>query len=731
MKNSDELKNLSKIMFLLLVVVFLIIRLHMHGYVNDWVDYDGACYYLDAKHLLDGYTPYKDFILVHPLSFILFLAFFIKFFNMDFISMFYLIYGLNLIGLIYMYKIGKQLKDEYFGIFLSLIYVLDPILMTYGKVPMIESLLIPLFTAAIYYLLKYSFEKKNAYAYLSFFICGIALSLKMTMMPMFLASLVFLYVLSQKHLLTEIYNAYVKKLPNIFLKSLIIYLIIVFFFELNGLISAKEVFIPILSNMHKDFSNFLWIMVFVYIFMIISICSLLNKFKLTVVNMRLILTCFLIGMFSKVVEFLMGFWIGGFDYINQCYVVNSGRFGLVPFTLFSIIPQLVGGIYCADWAIVHGFGFIILIILYVSLIKIFKNNINSDDDIQYSYKLLFTYFLLVLITYNIIPTLLFNVRYVFPTYILFIVSLTYWMWNNILKIKYKQIILSSFCILLVLNSFICISEGERTGFYFDVGNSVTEDNAIMFKKLHDYLIHNDILDKKIFSTSPVPMAYLDLNSSVKYTDTFAPFFMEKISSDELLSNLRDENVEYIMITPWAWSFNIQNTDIGKTILLNYSLKYEVGDNITQILLYDLEGNKNDYSLFISKGNLTITDFNNTNILINLNAINYELISQSNSTYLLKYDTPYESNLTANMVVDKNSLLFESHSPIKMYLKNDIVIIDGNITYVHKKEISLNNVSSIVVFSHDKLNITGKNICGVINNSELIIDNPNIRLWWGN
>ena len=226
------------------------------------------------------------------------------------------------------------------------------------------------------------------------------------------------------------------------------------------------------------------------------------------------------------------------------------------------------------------------------------------------------------------------------------------------------------------------------------------------------------------------MAYLDLNSSVKYTDTFAPFFMEKISSDELLSNLRDENVEYIMITPWAWSFNIQNTDIGKTILLNYSLKYEVGDNITQILLYDLEGNKNDYSLFISKGNLTITDFNNTNILINLNAINYELISQSNSTYLLKYDTPYESNLTANMVVDKNSLLFESHSPIKMYLKNDIVIIDGNITYVLKKEISLNNVSSIVVFSHDKLNITGKNICGVINNSELINDNPNIIFFYG-
>jgi hypothetical protein len=585
-----------------------------------------------------------------------------------------------------------------------------------------ENLMVPLTVASIYYLISYLIKKKNIDLYTSFFIMGIVLSMKMTVVPFFVGCLAFLFILSQKSdLLSNLYEYYIKDIPKVFLLSFVIYLMLLYVVESLNVVKSGEVFIPFLTNIYA--SNFIYAFAFVYIFIIISILKVLKIFKISNLNKKLI-TCFLIGISPKIVEIILGLLVGGYDYISQCYGINSGRSGLLPFATLYHIAKMMLSFYFIDPIILCGWGVLIILLLYLLLLKLIGDDTNTNaNDIG---RLLFTLFVCVLFAYSVFPTLPVTIRFIYPTYIIFLISSTYWMWNKIQNIKYKNIIIFSLLTLLLTNFSIALMTSEKTGFYYDDGTYKCGNDINSLNKIYSYLESNNLLNKTIFSTSPSPTAYLNINAYPKYTDTFAPIFMEKNES-KVINDLKKDSVDYFLMTPWGFACNLDKKEIGKFAMLNHTLTYSVGNEIATFALYDLKTpNKNNYTFYISKGNLIIADFNNTNLNINLNAKEYELIYTKNNSYILKYSTANKNNITSYININRNSLSFNGNESISIPLNNKIIIIDGNITYIDKKEIPLNNVSSIVVFSDDKINITG-NIKGVINNSELTLYNPNITI----
>ncbi|NPA62369.1 MAG: glycosyltransferase family 39 protein [Methanococci archaeon] len=716
-------KIISKILFLLILILFISTRLYMHDYLNDWVDYDGACYYLDAKHLLEGYVPYKDFILVHPLPFILFLAFFIKFFNLSFMDMFYLVYVLNFLGLIVIYKIGKLLRDEYFGVFLAFIYTIDPIILTFGKRLFMESLLIPLILLSFYYMLKYVIEKKKKYAYLSFLVCGVAFAIKMTMLFMFVGLVVFLFLV-ENNLLDKFYQ-YLSNFSKIFKKSLIILLMILTLLEILNIIIAKNVFIPFFNFVNCY--NIPIVLLFIYILFTVSIITFKKINKKINTNEKIkfpktLIICIVIGLTPKILEFILSLIIFGNDYINQ-YIIQQSRGDLKIFPIFDILACIFYGIYYGK---IYGIFSLINILIVTMFILLLKNK--NKYSLSERYILLLSAITIFFYGIYNIPGL----RYMLPAYLMLIISISHYFCKTIevLNFKTKLITLTILIGILLTNFSVLFSMGENNGFYYEIGIYKLENSIPTYLKLHNYLKSNNELSKTIFSTSPVPVAYLNLNAYPRYVDTYTPFFINRYSEKQLINELKENNAKYFLITYWAWFFKIYEEKIGKTIMLNYTLKYEVGDSIEHYLLYDLKTlNKNNYSFYISKGNLIITNFDNINLNINLNATYYELIYQNNNSYLLKYNLTDGNQSIANIKTDKNLLIYEGYSPIIIPLNNKIVIIDGNITYVDKKDIPLKNISSIVIFSKDKINITGE-INGLINNSKLVIEKPEIEIKLG-
>ncbi|NPA62367.1 MAG: glycosyltransferase family 39 protein [Methanococci archaeon] len=713
------------IILLAIIGIYLISHFYLNDYINDGAFYDGACYYVDAKHVAEGLLPYKDFVLVHPLPYILYLAFLIKFFNLSFLDTIHLSYILGLIGLIYMYKIGKLLKNEYFGILLAFIYTIDPIFITYSKVPLMENLMVPITIIGIYYLLKYIKSSNKKSLYISLFTIGIAFSMKMTLFPFVIGLLIFIILINQKNLLDKLHLNYIKDIPKIFLITLAIYLLILYAIENLNLITKYNVFIPFLTKIYIDMSNFPLAFLFVYIFVIISIIKILKTFKLGNINIKFILSIILMVFLPKIIEFAFGFLIGGYDYIQQCYISNSGRPGMIPFVSFYHLYKSTMSFYYVGRFILCGWGILILTLLFSLIIKLISNQ--KTDKLG---KKLFLLFVCVLFTYNIFPTLHATVRFIYPTYIIMLISFLYWIWDALKSIKplQRNIIIFSFLTLSLLNFSIAMIDAPKYGFYYDDGVMHYEDDKYLMNNLYNYLKSNNELSKTIFSTSPVPVAYLNLNAYPKYIDTFAPVVIEKNAS-EIINDLKNDKVNYFLLTPWGFEFDYDKNNLGK-FAFNHTLKYEVGDRTEQYLLFDLNStNKNNFSFYISKGNLIITDFNNTYLTIKLNATYYELIYHNNNSYILKYNLTDGSQSIANIKTAKNLLIYEGNKPIIIPLNNKIVIINGNITYIDKKDIPLKNVSSIVIFSNDKINITGE-INGLINNSKLVIEKPEIEIKLG-
>jgi 4-amino-4-deoxy-L-arabinose transferase-like glycosyltransferase len=159
-------------------------------------DYDEGAYSLGARFITQGYLPYRDFILVHPPLYDLFLAGFYKVFGYSFLGGRYLSVALSLICIVIIYLVGKRLSHPTGGLVAAALFAVSPDMVYFGRRPVQEILGIFLILLAIYFALDFIQKGKRNRALLCGLLMGLAVATKYTFIPAVLAIIVAIVLLA-------------------------------------------------------------------------------------------------------------------------------------------------------------------------------------------------------------------------------------------------------------------------------------------------------------------------------------------------------------------------------------------------------------------------------------------------------------------------------------------------------------------------------------------------------
>jgi len=136
-------------------------------------DYDEGAYSLGARFISQGYLPYRDFLLVHPPLYDLVLAGVYKVFGYSFFYGRYLSVALSLAAIVLLYLIGKRMYHPAAGLTAAALFAVSPMVMYLGRRAVQESLGILLILVAVYFAVVFVDNRKEN----RLLFCGLALGL--------------------------------------------------------------------------------------------------------------------------------------------------------------------------------------------------------------------------------------------------------------------------------------------------------------------------------------------------------------------------------------------------------------------------------------------------------------------------------------------------------------------------------------------------------------------------
>ncbi len=136
-------------------------------------DYDEGAYSIGARFISQGYLPYRDFLLVHPPLFDLVLAAVYRVFGYSFFYGRYLSVALSLASIVLLYLIGKRMYHPAAGLTAAALFAVSPMVMYLGRRAVQESLGILLVLIAAYLAVAFIDNRKED----RLLFCGLALGL--------------------------------------------------------------------------------------------------------------------------------------------------------------------------------------------------------------------------------------------------------------------------------------------------------------------------------------------------------------------------------------------------------------------------------------------------------------------------------------------------------------------------------------------------------------------------
>ena len=136
-------------------------------------DYDEGAYSLGARFISQGYLPYRDFVLVHPPLYDLVLAGLYKVSGYSFFYGRYLSVALSLVAILLLYLIGKRMYHPAAGLTAAALFAVSPMVMYLGRRAVQESLGILLILVAVYFAVAFIDNRKED----RLLFCGLALGL--------------------------------------------------------------------------------------------------------------------------------------------------------------------------------------------------------------------------------------------------------------------------------------------------------------------------------------------------------------------------------------------------------------------------------------------------------------------------------------------------------------------------------------------------------------------------
>jgi len=511
-------------------------------------DYDEGVYSLVARFISQGYLPYQDFMLTHPPLYNLVLAAVYKVFGDSFSYGRYLSVALSLACIVLIYFIGKKMYHPRAGLAAAALFAVSTEVMYYGRRVIQEPLGIFLILVAIYFALDFINNKKANRALLCGLALGLAVATKYLFIPAVIAVIVAIILLA----MGEDFWRSIRKLGRWELWVMYACFAGMFYALLLLLkwVVGLNVAIPFLDPMYLTAGD---VMVAVLIFVLpfpISVLLLKRRFPFKKCWLDLWSLRRNKGLWMLVGGTILGFiCVTGFFWIKapqefffQTFLMQTNR----PLTEFPSLVALIKTVPLSPAFLRMAF-LPVLFVIPLILILLNKRGFSKSDcflavALIVSFALCQMFFHLPKYYVSVMPFLFLGICWLVPPANV-----------KLLAARLKAGLLVFLSILLFSLSLSVILLRNYTG--YDVNWPWFSSNEEhVYEETLEYL--ESVGAEKVYAPDPILLALsTKLDSSMAF-DTFALLWLEEKPPQEIVTDLMDEGVDYVVLDAWVkyWGY---------------------------------------------------------------------------------------------------------------------------------------------------------------------------------
>jgi len=536
---------------------------HLFNVVHD---YDEGAWSLAARFISQGYLPYRDFMLVHPPFYELVLAAVYKIVGYSFFYGRYLSVALSVACIILIYFIGKKMYHPRAGIAAAVLFALSTEMVYFGRRSVQETLGIFLMLVAIYFAFDFIEKGKQNRLLWCGLLLGLAVATKYIFIPAVIAIIVAVIIIS----MGERFWKSVRKLgePMLWVTYASFAAIFYAFLLLLKWVFGLNIAIPFIDPMYVTAGNVMTaILVFVVPFVIAVMLgkSFPSKewwLQLWGLRRNKALWMLIGGTALGFVCVTGFFWIKApQELLSQTLLMQTNR----PLTEF---PSLVALIRSASLTSSFFRMASLPLLFAIPLIFVLLNKRGFSRSDCFLSVALIGCMVLCQVSYHlpryyasIFPFLFLGVSWLLPPANI-----------NLLTARLKTGLLVLLAILLFSLNLSVVLLRNYTG-YDVLGPTFGSNEEQVYEETLDFL--EGAGAKKMYATSPSFAAMSGNLDSTLAFDTFALLWLEKKPPEEIVADLMDEGVDYVVLDGWTryWGYPYSKgvTELVKEVRLNSRL----------------------------------------------------------------------------------------------------------------------------------------------------------------
>jgi 4-amino-4-deoxy-L-arabinose transferase-like glycosyltransferase len=536
---------------------------HLFNVVHD---YDEGAWSLAARFISQGYLPYRDFVLVHPPFYEFVLAAVYKVFGYSFFYGRYLSIALSLACIILIYFIGRKMYHPVAGIAAAALFAVSTEMVYFGRRSVQETLGIFLILLAIYFAFDFIENRKQNRLLWCGLVLGLAVATKYVFIPAVIAIIVTVIMLS----MGERFWKSIKKLGEPMLWVIYGSFAAIFyaFLLLLRWVFGLDVAIPFIDPMYLTAGN---VMTVILVFVVPFFIALMLKKSFPSKNWWLQLWSLrrnkalwmLIGGTALGFVCVTGFfWVKApQEFATQTFLMQTNR----PLNEF---PSLVALIRVAPLNPTFLRMAILPILFAIPLIFVLLNKrYFSRGDCFLSVAMIVSLILCQASYYlpryyvSIFPFLFLGISWLLPPLDV-----------KLLTARLKAGLLVFLAVLVFSFSLSVVLLRNYTS-YLDNWPVFSSNEEQVYEETLDFLEAAGA--KKIYAASPSFAAMSGNLDSTLAFDTFALLWLEKKPPKEIVTDLIDEGVDYVVLDAWTryWSYPYKKevTELVEEVRLNSRL----------------------------------------------------------------------------------------------------------------------------------------------------------------
>ncbi|WP_048148858.1 glycosyltransferase family 39 protein [Palaeococcus ferrophilus] len=595
------------------VLLYIVTRLPLLVPMNEYMDYDEGTYLMIARFINHGILPYRDIYAVHPPLYYYLLALWMRIFGDTYIVGRALSFFLGLLALFVAYLVGRELRDWKLGVAFSTLLALDPLMVHMNTVVYHETSIELFALLSMYYFVRYFKTGEFKHAYISVFAAAVGSTSKFTILPYLLALYMTILFSRRDELwdyLTDAANVVFNRKQGTvvlmaYLAMTLVSISAVMFYPTN--LTRLLIIVPGISSITIVGQKFavalmliLWGTLTVYVFNASYVRKIAHAISMILGEWRTAVKLGLVAVAGKaVIEIPLGLFVG-FDYFNQTYIAQGGRY-LPIITLFELLNNFLTALKDREPEFLYSYTpLLFLLLAYFFVSSRGKVRLNAY---------LRNLALMNIAIYFFVAPVLPNMRFLYPLVLVGYLLLLDAIWGGVLEVKKAvSLVVVGIVFLGMINYGVAVNyPAGKLRLGWAVHSRELRDD------LEDYIKREGLDGETYYSVNPMNAYYLGLKTPPYMLDNFGVFYLARENSTGLLHYLSKHNVSYIVFSTWMYTIKDRDTTLKRnydslirTARMNFTLAFaESYENGNVLELYWMSNDSRNLSVTSSHGEVAL------------------------------------------------------------------------------------------------------------------------------